>query len=88
MAHMNTPENMAKYGMRLQYSTPTYYMKTLHAKNLDWELKVDDFESYAIGPDQFLVGFYSSRPDFKGFVRSASTQLQAAVSSQAICRCL
>jgi lysosomal alpha-mannosidase len=76
MAHMNA--NIEKYGMRLQYSTPTYYMKTLHAKNLEWEVKVDDFESYAIGPDQFLVGFYSSRPDFKGFVRMASTQLRAA----------
>eukprot|EP01043_Picozoa_sp_COSAG02_P046663 COSAG02_NODE_4386_length_5421_cov_4.810973_6_plen_904_part_00 len=78
MAYMNTEAAMKKYGMRLQYSTPTIYMKTLHAKNLEWELKVDDFESYAIGPDQFLVGFYSSRPDFKGFVRLASTQLRAA----------
>ena len=78
MAYMNTEANMAKFGMRLQYSTPTYYMETLHAKRAEWELKVDDFESYAIGPDQFLVGFYSSRPDFKGFVRMASTQLRAA----------
>lgn len=76
MAHMNT--RTEQYGMRLQYSTPTYYMKTLHSKNLEWEVKVDDFESYAIGPDQFLVGFYSSRPDFKGFIRMASTQLRAA----------
>lgn len=53
-------------------------MKTLHAKDAEWPLKVDDFESYAIGPDQFLVGFYSSRPDFKGFVRIASAQLRAA----------
>ena len=81
MAYMNTPENQARFGMRLQYSTPTYYMKTLHAKDLEWELKVDDFESYAIGPDQFLVGFYSSRPDFKGFVRIASTQLRAATAA-------
>ena len=78
MAYMNTEAAMKKYGMRLQYSTPTIYMKTLHAKNMEWELKVDDFESYAIGPDQFLVGFYSSRPDFKGFVRAASSQLRAA----------
>lgn len=76
MAYINS--NTSKFGMRLQYSTPTFYMKTLHAKNLEWPLKVDDFEPYAIGPDQFLVGFYSSRPDMKGFVRMASSQLQAA----------
>ena len=78
MAYMNTPENQARYGMRLQYSTPTTYMKTLHAKAASWPLKTDDFESYAIGPDQFLVGFYSSRPDYKGFIRKASSQLRAA----------
>ena len=78
MAYMNTPENQQHYRMRLQYSTPTTYMKTLHAYNHEWPLKTDDFESYAIGPDQFLVGFYSSRPDLKGFVRAASAQLQAA----------
>jgi hypothetical protein len=54
MAYMNA--NAAKYGMRLHYSTPTFYMKTLHAKDHEWPLKVDDFETYAIGPDQFLVG--------------------------------
>jgi hypothetical protein len=53
-------------------------MKTLHAKDHEWPLKTDDFESYAIGPDQFLVGFYSSRPDYKGFIRTASSQLRAA----------
>ena len=76
MAYMNA--NVEKYGMRLRYSTPTFYMKTLHAKDVEWPLKVDDFETYAIGPDQFLVGFYSSRPDMKGFVRMASAQLRAA----------
>ena len=33
--------------MRLRYSTPATYMKTLHAKDLEWPLKVDDFESCA-----------------------------------------
>jgi lysosomal alpha-mannosidase len=70
--------NVSKYGMRLQYSTPTFYMKTLHAKDHAWPLKRDDFEPYAIGPDQFLVGFYSSRPDMKGLIRQCSAQLRAA----------
>jgi len=58
-------------------------MKVLHAKDMEWPLKVDDFESYAIGPDQFLVGFYSSRPDYKGMIRSTSTQLRAASAALA-----
>lgn len=78
MAYMNTPENMVRFGLRLQYSTPALYMKALHSYDAAWPVKVDDFESYAIGPDQFLVGFYSSRPDYKGFIRQASSQLRAA----------
>ena len=77
MAYMNDPANQARFGMRLRYSTPTEYMKTLHSKDVEWPIKVDDFESYAIGPDQFLVGFYSSRPDYKGMVRRMSSQLRA-----------
>ena len=78
MAFMNTPANQGRFGMALRYSTPAEYMRTLHAYDREWPLKTDDFESYAIGPDQFLVGFYSSRPDYKGFIRLASTQLRAA----------
>lgn len=64
----------------MHYSTPTDYMKALHAKTRTWQVKTDDFESYAIGPEQFLVGFYSSRPDYKGLIRATSAQLRAATN--------
>ena len=72
--------------MRLHYSTPALYMKTLHAKNKEWPLKTADFESYAIGPDQYLVGFYSTRPDYKGMIRTCSTELQAATNALTMAR--
>ena len=67
MAYMNSHQH--DYNMTLHWSTPREYMASIHATNRSWPLKTDDFESYAIGPDQYLVGFYSSRPDLKGFVR-------------------
>ena len=72
--------NYKVYNMKMQYSTPKIYMEELHQKNASFPLKTDDFEPYAIGPAQFLVGFYSSRPDYKGFIRLASSQLRAANS--------
>eukprot|EP00937_MAST-01D_sp_MAST-1D-sp2_P005627 g5627.t1 len=85
MAHVNADQQ--RYGMRLRYSTPALYFDALHAKRkADWPLKTDDFESYAIGPDQFLVGFYSSRPDYKGMIRALSAQLRAANAALAMAR--
>ena len=76
MSYMNA--HTEDYNMTLHWSTPRGYMASIHATNRSWPLKTDDFESYAIGPDQYLVGFYSSRPDLKGFVRLASVQLRSA----------
>ena len=55
MAYMNSHQH--DYNMTLHWSTPREYMASIHATNRSWPLKTDDFESYAIGPDQYLVGF-------------------------------
>eukprot|EP00038_Savillea_parva_P019125 m.26584 g.26584 ORF g.26584 m.26584 type:complete len:1203 (-) comp4326_c0_seq1:85-3693(-) len=82
MAHVNA--NPSLYPMSMKWSTPGTYLDTMHAKATSWPLKVDDFESYAIGPAQFLVGFYSSRPDLKGMVRRESARLRAATIDLAL----
>lgn len=48
MAYMNA--NQAKYNMTLFYSTPQTYVDAIHARNLTWELKTDDFFPYADFP--------------------------------------
>lgn len=48
MAYMSA--NQAKYNMTLFYSTPQTYVDAIHARNLTWELKTDDFFPYADFP--------------------------------------
>ncbi len=60
------------------YSTPTRYIAAVHSLNLTWEVRTDDLFPYSIFPHGYLTGFYTSRPQFKGFVRHQNALLHAA----------
>ena len=61
---------------KLFYSTPTRYLEAVHAANLTWEVKTDDFFPYADCPHCYWTGYYTSRPALKGYVRDMNSFLQ------------
>eukprot|EP00271_Cylindrocystis_brebissonii_P018981 TRINITY_DN556_c0_g1_i1.p1 TRINITY_DN556_c0_g1~~TRINITY_DN556_c0_g1_i1.p1 ORF type:complete len:1134 (+),score=191.83 TRINITY_DN556_c0_g1_i1:196-3597(+) len=58
------------------YSTPSIYVEQKHAAEEEWPLKKHDFFPYADSPHNFWTGYFTSRPTFKGYVRSLSALLQ------------
>ena len=50
------------YNTTLLYSRPSDYLQKVHALNLTYTTKEDDFLPYSDGPDAFWAGFYTSRP--------------------------
>ena len=61
---------------KLFYSTPTRYVEAIHAANLTWEVKTDDFFPYADCPFCYWTGYFTSRPGLKGYVRELNSFLQ------------
>jgi hypothetical protein len=56
------------------YSTPSKYLDAV--KEMELELKTDDFFPYADCPSCYWTGFYTSRPALKGYVRRNNNLLQ------------
>ncbi|KAL4583070.1 hypothetical protein LXL04_007634 [Taraxacum kok-saghyz] len=54
------------------YSTPSIYTDAKHAANETWPLKTDDFFPYADKVNTYWTGYFTSRPAFKGYVRTMS----------------
>jgi hypothetical protein len=48
------------------YSTPSQYVAAVHAANLTWSVKTDDFFPYADGDHAYWTGYFTSRPALKG----------------------
>lgn len=77
-------DKMIKYtnelgnGVNLFYSTPSCYVKAINdeAGNRPWPIKTDDFFPYSNDPHAYWTGYFTSRPTFKGTVRTANTFLQ------------
>ena len=67
-----------KFGDKVKvfYSTPTRYVEAVHAANLTWEVKTDDFFPYADCPYCYWTGYFTSRPALKGYVRDMNSFLQ------------
>jgi len=63
-------------GIDAFYSTPSIYLDAVHAANLTWTVKTDDYFPYADGPHAFWTGYFVSRPAVKGYVRDMSSYLQ------------
>uniref|UniRef100_A0A9I9CSZ6 Alpha-mannosidase n=1 Tax=Cucumis melo TaxID=3656 RepID=A0A9I9CSZ6_CUCME len=60
------------------YSTPSIYTDAKHAANESWPLKTDDFFPYADRAHAYWTGFFTSRPAFKGYIRTLSGYYLAA----------
>lgn len=61
---------------RIFYSTPSCYLKAVHAENLEWSVKTDDFFPYASDPHSYWSGYFTSRPTSKRFERMGNNFLQ------------
>jgi lysosomal alpha-mannosidase len=71
----NINKNYSQF-FNLFYSTPTRYLEAVHAANLTWDVKTDDFFPYANNKHSYWTGFYTSRPALKGYVREMNSFLQ------------
>ncbi|KAJ4833502.1 hypothetical protein Tsubulata_007999 [Turnera subulata] len=60
------------------YSTPSIYTDAKHAVHEEWPLKTGDFFPYADHPNAYWTGYFTSRPAFKGYVRTMSAYYFAA----------
>ncbi|KAC9878025.1 hypothetical protein E3N88_45154 [Mikania micrantha] len=60
------------------YSTPSIYTDAKYAADEAWPLKTDDFFPYADKVNTYWTGYFTSRPTFKGYVRTMSSYYVAA----------
>ncbi|XP_054162243.1 lysosomal alpha-mannosidase-like, partial [Oppia nitens] len=62
--------------IKVFYSTPTCYLKSLQETNHTFVTKEDDFFPYASDPHSYWTGYFTSRPALKRYERSANNFLQ------------
>ena len=63
--------------MKILYSTPSQYIKAIHAEKATYPVKTDDFFPYADRSNAFWTGYFVSRVALKGFVKDMSRFIQA-----------
>lgn len=63
--------------MELFYSTPYHYIDAIYDEDIEWPTNYNDMLPYADGPHQYWTGYYTSRANFKGYVRDASSELNS-----------
>ena len=66
--------------VNLFYSTPNDYVEALNSLESKWPTKYDDLFPYADQEHVYWTGFFTSRPNIKGYVREASSDLIAHAS--------
>ena len=54
------------------YSTPSIYVDALAEANIIWPTKYDDMFPYADSRSKYWTGYFTSRPNDKGYMRHAS----------------
>jgi lysosomal alpha-mannosidase len=62
--------------VNLYYSTPSCYTKSVNDAGTTWPTKTDDFFPYASDPHAYWTGYFSSRPTYKGYIRTTNSMLQ------------
>ncbi|KAJ8675629.1 hypothetical protein QAD02_011415 [Eretmocerus hayati] len=62
--------------IKIFYSTPSIYIKSLNKEKIEWPVETGDFFPYADGPHTFWTGYYTSRPSLKFFERQGNNFLQ------------
>ncbi|XP_968354.2 lysosomal alpha-mannosidase [Tribolium castaneum] len=82
------PQTFEGKPIKLLYSTPTCYTKAVNdfvnSNDYKLQIKSDDFFPYADGVASLVVGYITSRPASKRFVREANTMLQVAKQLAAV----
>jgi len=51
--------------IKLQYSTPSDYVKAVKAEKVSWPVRYEDAMVYSESEDDFWTGYFSSRPGVK-----------------------
>ncbi|KAF2364114.1 Glycosyl hydrolase family 38 C-terminal [Trinorchestia longiramus] len=69
--------NAGPNNVTVVYSTPSCYVDALHAAEVTWGTKQDDFFPYASDDHAYWTGYFTSRPTFKGLIRQANGFHQA-----------
>ncbi|XP_077290663.1 lysosomal alpha-mannosidase-like [Arctopsyche grandis] len=70
--------------VKLIYSTPSCYIKSLHDSNTTWPTKQDDFFPYGSDSHSFWTGYFTSRPTLKYYERRGNNMLQACKQLQSM----
>ena len=72
--------NTSIHGVRAFYSTPELYYDAKAAYPITWPLTDDgsDLYPYMTGPHASMIGFVTSRPALKGYIRTNSFYIAAA----------
>ncbi len=66
------------------YSTPSCYLKSVHAAGRTYVTKTDDFLPYASDEHSYWTGYFTSRPTLKFMVRQGNNWLQACKQLDAV----
>lgn len=75
IAYMNKYHS-DKYFFR--YSTPSEYIDAQQKHNVAWPTKYDDMMPYSDAPLNFWTGYFTSRANDKGYIRTGGHQLHAS----------
>jgi hypothetical protein len=60
------------------YSTPSNYVDAVAKRDIKWPTKYDDMFPYSDSPDSYWTGYFTSRPNHKSYIRSASHNFHAS----------
>lgn len=62
-----------QYGVEIHYATLDDYFRSVHAENVTWPVYETDFFPYADNADSYWTGYFTSRPELKGYVRRSAS---------------
>lgn len=68
--------NREEWGVSLQYSTPSRYIRAINRRNLTYSTRNADFFPYADQKNAYWTGFFASRPVLKAMVKEMGRFLQ------------
>lgn len=66
------------FNTTVMYSTPGEYIKAIGALNVVFPTRYADMFPYADLPEDYWTGYFSSRPNYKKYVRDGSANLHAS----------
>ncbi|KAL4477150.1 hypothetical protein ABPG72_008884 [Tetrahymena utriculariae] len=66
-----------EFGMVIQYSTPSQYLKEVNKLQKKWPVNNHDFFPYADTQNAYWTGYFTSRPSLKGLTKESGRYLQA-----------